>query len=153
MPTAGARALTLIELLAVIVIASLVLAVGGWSLGATSERTVLARTIANLQQIDARARLHARSSCAIVVLQIEGDARVLRLATVEGDKLSKVSLPLSIAMTIEKPGGPNQEPRLVFNARGHSTDYVVTLRTQHEVVRFEVHGLSGEIVVSREVAT
>ena len=149
-PVVHRDGLTLIELLAVIVIASLVLGVAGWSVSATSDRTVLARTIAGLQDIDARARLHARSSGEPVVMHINGDARVLRLTTVGGEKLSDVSVPSSIEMVIEKD---STEPSIAFDARGRSCDYVAVLRTQHEVVRLRVHGLSGEVALLREART
>ena len=144
-------AFTLIELLAVIVIAALVLAVGGWSLSTTSERTVLARTIASIQHMDARARLHARSSGEPVILHVDGNARTLRLATSDDEVLSEMFLVEAIELTVEKAGGDSW---IVFDARGRSIDYAVVLRAQGgRMSRLAVHGLTGAIAATREATT
>ncbi len=141
-------AFTLIEMLAVIVIASLVIALGGLSISATSEQTAFARTVAALQRMDASARLHARSSGEIMVVRFEKESRLVRLVTRQGESLSELAIPSIIEMTVETP---NAKPRIVFDARGVSDDYAITLRADGRTVRLNVHGLTGEIVMT-EVA-
>ncbi len=135
-------AFTLIEMLAVVVIASLVIALGGLNISATSERTAFTRMVAALQQMDARARLHARSSGGIMVIRVEMESRLVRLVTRQRELLAELVIPSMIEMTVETA---DAKPRIVFDARGVSDDYALTLRADGHTVRLNVHGLTGEI--------
>lgn len=148
-------AFTLIELLAVIVIASLVTAMGAISMGGVMRQTQFQRTIAALADLDARARMHARSSGAAMLVMFDSERRQVTL-TRRGlpledpvTRLSVVDVPGEIDLQYDMPH--QRHTAILFDRLGTSIDYAVEVRDAISARRLEFAGLSGDVKVT-EVA-
>ena len=132
--------LTLLELLAVIVVISLVISVAGVRLAATGTRARLHAVTARLRDLDAHARLVARSG-EPAVLRLDVTQRLVRVHTIPANEsLSIVQLPQEISAEIMTS---SDQEAIVFDRLGHSQDYRVSLRAGDTVLRWEVYGLTG----------
>ena len=139
----GHRSFTLIEMLAVIVIASMIVAVGGVSVNAAHEHSAFACTLAGLEQLDALARLHARSDGEVAAITLNRERRQVQLVVVSsGEQLAQIDVPLTIELVLEAPRGSN---RIVFDSRGLSDDYAVVVRSDASCKRVSVAGLTGDL--------
>jgi prepilin-type N-terminal cleavage/methylation domain-containing protein len=141
-------AFTLIELLAVIAIASLVLTVAALSINAMNDHVALERAAAMVRSMDARGRLFARTSGEAVVLVLDEDARALRLVGVrevlpfaEGGIGRGIEMSLSIA---------DRERPVIFDTRGTTDDYSITLRTETREVELSFRGLTGAAAMAED---
>lgn len=147
------RAFTLIELMAVVVIASLVTAMGAIGIGGVMRQTQFQRTVAGFMQMDVRARLHARMGGVATQMVIDPLARKAKVVEVATDtdaiELSRVELPFDVAVTLELPRevpSSNSTAMVVtFDRLGCSIDYAVQLRDGVSGRRLEVSGLTGSI--------
>ena len=136
-------AFTLIELLAVIAIAAMVVTLATVSVSAASAEAVLVKTQAALAQLDARGRMHARTSGEAVVLVIDSEARLAWLiGQRSGTPLAEMAIPRDIALTIELPHGIGS---ILFDRTGVSADYGIVLRGGERSRRLTVAGLTGEV--------
>lgn len=134
------RALTLIELLAVIVIASMVAGVATIGLAATSDTARLRAAAAHWRDLDARARVFSRS-LGPVEMAVDEDGREVQLYLVRsGELLSAMSLPEPMQGRIRAPGDPRS---ILFDSHGRTIDYQVDLRADDRVVTWHVCGLTG----------
>jgi prepilin-type N-terminal cleavage/methylation domain-containing protein len=135
-----APAFTLIELLAVIVIVSMVASAVTVGLAATGERTRLHAAAAQWRDLDARGRLLGRSMGPVVMSVVEkGDEVRLRQLPSE-DLLSKVSLPKGVTGRIQAAGASRS---IVFDRLGRTIDYEVQLRSSDRVIGWHANGLTG----------
>ena len=135
-------AFTLIELLAVIVIVSLVAGVATMGLAATSDAARLHAAAAQWRDLDAKARLFSRS-LGPVEISLGDDGEEIQLHRLQSEELlSKLSLPPGMTGRIHAPGAP---PSIVVDRLGRSIDYEVELRSQERVVAWQVCGLTGLI--------
>ncbi len=136
---------TLIELLAVIAIASLVMSVGMVSIGNVRRQTDAVSLVGGLRSMDARARLHARTSGSPVQLHVDSDARTIRLIAGIGGvgaMLAHRDIPNPIGLVIETPGG-NGVVR--FDRLGVSDDYVLIVSDGMTSRRMAIAGLTGDV--------
>jgi prepilin-type N-terminal cleavage/methylation domain-containing protein len=135
-----AAAFTLIELLAVIVIVSMVAGTATVGLAATSEWVQLHAAAAQWRDLDARGRLLGRSLGSVVMSLDEGGDEI-RLVEVRSDEvLSSVLLPRGVTGRIH---APKASQSVVFDHLGRTIDYQVELRSNDRVVGWQVHGMTG----------
>ncbi len=144
-----ARGFTLIEMLAVVTILAIATGVLAMGVGSRSADARLRETMAAWQDLDARARLFARSVRAgeesgarQVTLTVSADANEATLVDlVTGDRLSRFSLPNGVLARIDV------EPRGVvrYDRLGRCADYTVELTGEARSIRFTVEGLTGRI--------
>ena len=138
----GGGGFTLIELLAVIVIVSMIAGVTTISLASASDSAQLNATIARWRDLDARARLFARS-LGPVTMRLDRESRSLRLYY-DGlaELLSHLTLPRGTNAQIVA-----QRPTDVvnFDRLGRSADYEVEVSISERTVHWHVCGLTGWI--------
>ncbi len=134
------RSFTLIELLAVIVIISLTTGIAVVSIATTSESAQLHATVARWRDLDARARIFARS-LGPVTMRLKRESQALQLRQdSSGELLAQLHLPedLGLHLTSEDPSHA-----IVFDRLGHSPDYDVKLLTRNRTIHWHVCGLTG----------
>ncbi len=142
-PRNRGRALTLIELLAVIVIMSLVAGLATTGLAAASDQARLRAAAADWRTLDAHARLLARSGEPVVMI-VDEDAREGRLQAVKsGERLASLVLPPGVDVDVS--GEPDEGP-VTFERSGRSRDYAVALLVDGRQVGWQVYGLTGYVV-------
>ena len=129
-------AFTLIELLAVIVVASLVAGVATVALAASGESARLHGAAAQWRDLDARARLLGRSLGPVMMSVDRGVVRLHALAT--NELISSVALPGGIAL--DTSAAP-----IEFDRLGRSIDYRVDLHTANRAIRWRICGLTGYV--------
>ncbi|MFU8828755.1 MAG: type II secretion system protein [Phycisphaerales bacterium] len=138
------RAFTVIELLAVVVILGLTAAVAGISLSGRSASAQLMEARSSLVSLDAAARIRANQSHTIQLLI---DPEQSSLALVDqccaGKEFARRHL--STQITIEAWDSHTQAPlrAIRYNARGHSTDYVVRISRENATTHIMFAGLTG----------
>ncbi len=139
----ASSAFTLVEMLAVIVIASLVVTMAGVGLSNVGGQASFMRTLAALEQLDARGRMHARTGGAPVAMVIDESccAQLLMTTGRSTAELAHYDFGPAIAVTLEIADG--EEQQVVFNRLGASCDYTMTLRDEQRQVRMEIAGLTG----------
>ncbi len=140
------RAFTLIELLAVIVIVSLVAGIATVGLASASESAQLHAAAAEWRDLDGRARLFGRSLGPVVMsLNSKRDAVMLHV-TDSKELLSEVTLPDGASGQIQTR---TPSKMIAFDRLGRSVDYDVELRTGEHLIRWRVYGLTGLIGETR----
>ena len=135
------RGFTLIEVLAVIVILSIVAGVATVGLVSATDSARLAGAISQWRDLDARARLFSRTT-GPVVMDLNRDHTIVRLVVVEsGERLSRIELPPDVTghFRTDRP-----TDAIVFDRTGGSVDYEVQMHTDDGVVRWHVYGLTGQ---------
>lgn len=142
-----AHGFTLIELLAVIAIASLVMSISMVSIGNLRRQTDAVSLVGGLRSMDARARLHARTSGSGVELQVDSDARSIRLMTGTAGvetTLAHRHIPNPIGFAIETAAGNGI---VCFDQLGVSDDYVLVVSDGDTSRRLVIAGLTGDVRV------
>ena len=130
----------MLELLAVVVLISLVFSVAGVRLAATSTHAKLHAATARLRDLDAHARLVARSG-EPTVLRLDVQQHRMRVHSIRSSELvSSMQLPEEISAEIMTSSG---QEAIVFDRLGRSQEYRVTLRAGETVITWEVYGLTG----------
>ena len=145
-PRSGAHnfrpAFTLIELLAVIVIVSLVAGLATVGLASTSKNARLHATAAEWRDLDTRARLFGRS-LGPVMMSLDNDRHQIALRVIESNELlSTLDLPGRVTARLHTQ--PPTES-IVFDRLGRSVDYESELHTAQRTIRWRICGLSGLI--------
>lgn len=135
------RALTLIEMLAVIVIMSLVASVATVGLNAADESSRMAQAGARMLEMDVRARLHARGLGESIQMAMNAESRSWQLRRSNGEMLNEVSSPRGVWLEIEI--GHSPAIAIAFNRHGLSVDYSLIMRTAARVERWNVAGVTG----------
>jgi prepilin-type N-terminal cleavage/methylation domain-containing protein len=135
-------AFTLIELLAVIVIVSMVAGTATMGLAATSQWVRLHAAAARWRDLDAHGRLFSRSLGPVVMSLDEGSNEIRLLEVRSGEVLSRVSLPRGVSGRIHAPEASRS---VVFDHLGRTIDYQVELRSNDRAIGWQVHGLTGLI--------
>lgn len=133
-------AFTLIEVLAVIVIISMVAGVATIGLAAASESARLRAAAAQWRDLDARARLFSRS-LGPVVMSVGDQSNAVTLQSVESNELL-TAVVLSDGVWGRFGADPPTES-VVFDRLGRSVDYDVEVRTAQRVIHWRVWGLTG----------
>ena len=132
--------LTLIEVLAVIVIVSLVAGVATMGLASTTDSARLRAAAAQWRDLDGRARLFGRT-LGPVVMSLNADRNEVRLHVSEsGELLTKVVLPTDVTGRIVTPSSTHG---IAFDRLGHSLDYELELNGGNRIVGWQVYGLTG----------
>ena len=140
------RGFTLIEVLAVIVILSIVAGVATVGLASATDSARLAGAISQWRDLDARARLFSRTT-GPVVMNLNRDHTMVRLFVVEsGELLSQVVLPPEVTghFRTDQP-----TDAIVIDRTGGSPDYEVQVKTVDSIVRWYVYGLTGLVKEGR----
>jgi prepilin-type N-terminal cleavage/methylation domain-containing protein len=137
--------LTLIEVLATTAILSLVAAALIGSFGGVTDRARVRALLHDLNQMDARARLHARMG-ASVALAIDPARRTLfATARSSGERLSEMTWPddcdVKLVESVREPW--SRAKAIVVEAGGSSVDYTFEVKTPLGTDRIEVSGLTG----------
>lgn len=136
------RGLTLIELLAVVVILAMVAGVAvvnAGSMNASAELRAIAR---QWQELDARARLHARSD-GPVQMHIDSDNRAIRLVSAAtNEQLAFIDLPLGTTVRIQIAAA---EPasHVTIDRTGRSGDYTASVERNGGKITWTIYGLTG----------
>ncbi len=137
-----ARGLTLIEVLAVIVIVSLVAGVATMGLASSTHSARVRAAAAQWRDLDARARLFGRT-LGPVVMTLNADRTDVRIHVRGSDELlTEVALPVGVTGRILAEPEPDA---IVFDRLGHSVDYDVQLSAGDRIVAWHVYGLTGLI--------
>ena len=134
------RGFTLLEVLAVVILFSLVASVLTVHLAAASESATFRAAASRLRDMDARARLFARTSGPLV-LSLQDQGRSLLLSQVDtGASLLRVDLGEGAAVEIE-----TDPPRrwILFDRSGRSVDYELALASGEREARWQVAGTTG----------
>lgn len=140
------HAFTLIEVLAVIVIVSMVAGVATVGLAAASDSARLRAAAAQWRDLDARARLFSRS-LGPVVMSVGYQRNAVTLHSVgSNERLTAVVLPDGVWGQL-RVDPPTQS--IVFDRLGRSMDYDVEVRTAQRVIHWRVWGLTGLITESK----
>jgi len=165
--TAIHRAFTLIEMLAVIVILGMMMSVGVWSLGQAADQAVLSTLPDRWRIFDSSARLLARRSGSMVLMQINPRNAMVEAGTVkpEPDEFDVEdgasirffyggeSVLQSVRFTeVEKD---RRKPFILFDQQGRSRDYGVEFTVDSpdrnnsantsSTIRLQVSGITGYI--------
>ncbi len=139
-------AFTLIELLAVIVIVSLVAGIATIGLASASQSAQLHAAAAEWRDLDGRARLFGRSLGQVVMSLNSERTAVMLHVTDSKELLSEVTLPDGASGQIQTRT-PNR--MIAFDRLGRSVDYEVQLQAGERVIRWRVYGLTGLIGETR----
>jgi len=133
---------TLIEVLAVIVLLALVAGALTVRLGAVSEASAFRATRASLRDLDARARLFARSTGA-VVMRVEDEGRRVVLRRGSGAELAAVECPqgVTVAFVTQPPAAP--ATAVTFDRLDRAPDYGLELARAGRSDRWWVCGETG----------
>ncbi len=135
-------AFTLIELLAVIAIASLAAAVATVGLASSSDQAHMQAAAARWRDLDAKARAFARC-VGPVVMDLDAEGAVVRVRSAKDrELLSELALPAGTAGRIVVEGSE----RALFDRQGRSADYQVEFGARDNAVRWQVCGLTGWIM-------
>lgn len=138
------RAMTLIEVLAVMTLLTLVAGMGISALARTSDGVQFTAIGAELREMDARGRLLAMSAeggRAIIDFAPDGTSVQLRLAH---ELIANLALPDGFTVQMFTEGGSAPASRILhIDARGRSRDYFVEISRGAASQRWLVHGVSG----------
>lgn len=131
---------TLLEVLAVVALLSMVTAALTVHLASVSESARFRAAEARLLDLDARARLLARSATTVLLAVADG-GRALTLSEVRtGAPLARVDLDEGASVTLEVE--PNQSWVLI-DRLGRSVDYELELQSGEQKSRWSIAGGSG----------
>ena len=132
-------AYTLIEVLAVVVLMGLVFAALVPNLVGASDRAGLDRLVAELIDLDGRARLLATHDGACLIEHELGAGKVsLRVPAVELSQTYIISAPPAVGIEIE-----GDEQRVVFDGLGESRSYSYLITAPSTRIRLAFNGQSG----------
>jgi len=134
---------TLIEVLAVVVLLGLTAVTLAPSLGPTRELFEARAIREQLRDLDARARLLARTSGPVALAVTHGGHRVLLLETPSGRTVEQVDLGRDRELRLYAPESVSSIP---FTSAGCSPDYQVVLREGREKDAWKVSGESGWVI-------
>lgn len=145
------RGLTLIELLAVVVILSMVAGVATVGLAGTSDAAQMQAAVAGWKDLDARARITARSLGPVTLaIDAEGTRLVVRASGGGGgggsERLAEYQFPRGATGHME---GEGPIDRIEFDRQGRSIDYEVAVALADRVERFSVRGLTGAVMEAK----
>jgi type II secretory pathway pseudopilin PulG len=128
--------------LAVTALLGLVASLLAGSFGDASDTAKARALVRRLEDLDARARLAARSGSDVTIAIDDQARRVVATRRAEGDLLSEVSLPEET--TVELRVGATLRMKAVhFDANGSSSDYAIVLHAAKRDARIDVSGLTG----------
>lgn len=136
---------TLLELLAALTLASLVLGVVAVRLSASNEQARLTAAAGELRDLDRRARLYARShgTASLLPIREEGGRPGLALrAWPSGEGIARAVFDEDVRVFLR---GEDSGGGLLFDRSGRCADYEVLLRAGDREARWRVSGTTGWI--------
>lgn len=131
---------TLLELTAVVVLMGIVAAAVVPGFARRSDETVRRKLVAELIDLDARARLNASSSDACFLAMERTTNRILLtvIRTDESTVLDQVEIPDGILVALL-----SDENAVGFDQSGHTDPYGYEISAGNRVTRIRFHGLTG----------
>jgi len=142
-PRTSSRAggFTLLEVLAVVVILSVAASVTLVGLSSAGDEVAMRGTRSSLKELDAKARLYARTGQgAVLRVDDSGAIEVLALGP-EGGRIARAFINPQIQVTLEVID--SAEPGIRFDRLGKSPDYGVVLESATRKESWHVCGSSG----------
>ena len=140
----GRRGLTLVELMAVMLLIGTAAGVTLTNLGAITEAAQLRQTLGAVRDLDARARLHARTGTPIIMLTTQDGDGILIYDTSAGEAVGQLAVPATWRIHLTDPEGI---PTAVYvDAAGRSGDYRVLLSRDRVVESLTCCGLTGVFI-------
>lgn len=134
---------TLLELLAVSALLALVASAISLGVSSSTRASQFAAASASLQDVDARARLLARSEGAVLLRIEEGGRRVGVVKAESRERLAEVALPIGMTAWLGSAGASGER---LFDCSGRTEDYRVELRgLEGETSAWRVSGATGWI--------
>ena len=147
------RGFTLLEVIAVVVIASTASAVLLTSLVGADRHAATLGAISRWQDMDRRGRMFAQSDRRAMILRIDHEERVLSLhptnANDNSAALSKFDLPSRLAITFVD-GESQPLPHVEIDRVGRSIDYTAIFTIESSPIHRHVCGLTGWVVQKDE---
>lgn len=128
--------LTLIEVLAVIVIASFLTATVTVGLASADRGAQMIKAMATIQDMDLRGRLQARTSGGWVKMNFDRDQDRLALTMPDGAPIAVSDPVLDVRMVLEPA-------TIIFDRQGRSDDYQVVIQTDAAARKLNVCGMTG----------
>ncbi len=146
--TGSFRGLTLIEVLVTTVLIGLVAAVLLHSFGdAQHERAAFRALLRELRDLDARARLVARSGEAVELSHDGTSGRVVIRGSGGGSIIAERELPPGATCSIRLKGARSARA-IAFDPIGASRDYTLDVEFGQQRARLDVAGLTGWVTQS-----
>lgn len=144
------RAITLLEMLAVIVLVALIAGTSVVGLGGIEHGASTQRAAAQLQGLDAQARLLAQVEKRMVVLSLNAqrDTASLQLFDTTGASTVVTSIMMPAGVSVRLDDG--QVASIVFDRAGCSRDYSCHLQHDDARAAWHVAGLTGLITNARD---
>lgn len=133
--------MTLIEVLAVVVIAAMAATVGAIGLFGATDTAALQEASAWIRDADQRARLLAKTHGPIVLELL--DTEVVIRSTDQQEPLSRYELPQSVRVTLTEPDGNKAVSAIPFDALGRSDDYLLIVERGQTQRIWAVAGTTG----------
>ncbi len=149
-PRKNAPGFTVLELLAVVSLLSLAMALGATRLGVATDQAHLSRALADLLEMDARARLLGRSGGAVCLSLGSDPARLVLVCARAGDILQATALPRDVLVRLTDPLSREALDKIRFDRAGRSCDYWVEVRLGDAQERRTVAGLTGLVAKGAE---
>lgn len=139
------RALTLLELLAILMILSISAGAVIIRLGPVQENVVLQSAAHALQDLDGRARLLAARG-ERVAMELDSERSRVRLIAIDsGEMLSREALPAGTSIRA-RAADTSDVVEVVFDRSGRSLDYRMMIQRGERTISWRVRGATGSIV-------
>lgn len=141
---------TLVEMLVVLVLMGLIAASVAPNLAGTTKRTQTDRLIADLIDLDARARLLSGKH-RMCYFEYDETYHQIELFVVDQDveSIQVVDIPEFALLSFEQNRGQGQMA-ITFNRLGQTDEYQYTLTIDEDIFHIAINGLTGWHEVSRE---
>ena len=137
------RSFTLIEVLAVVVVLSLIAAVSVSSLGNVDTGMQVERAGARLRDLDTRARIYARRHEAVRLLLGAAGSGVAVLPLDSEETILSIEWPPELSVTLAPV---RTDSEMVIDRRGCGPDYRVSVTDGRTTLSWSVLGLTGAII-------
>lgn len=143
---------TLVEMLVVLVLLGLIAASIIPNLSGTTRRTQIDTLIADLIDLDARARVLAEQH-QVSYFEYEEQLNLITLYVIDDQvvPVQTIDVPDFVEMTLQQSDDGN-EKTVSLNRLGHTTDYRFTIDIDQSVIQLMFNGLTGWHVLVREVS-
>ena len=139
--TGGAGGFTLLEVLAVVVILSLVASAAMMGLSSANDEAVMRAARSVLQELDAKTRLYSRAGHRVSLRVGESGAIEVREHGSDRNRIAFTAVSAQIQLTLQEVD--SGETVIQFDRLGRSPDYRVVLQSAAGMERWHVCGLTG----------
>ena len=144
-------AFTLVEMLVVLVLMGMIAATIAPNLAGTTRRTQTDKFIADLIDLDAKARVLAGRH-QVCYFEIENTKNQITLSVIDEqvEPVQTIEIPEFATIVFDQNTDQGQMVK-TFNRLGHTSDYGYTITVDETTIRIAFNGLTGWHEVSREV--